>query len=543
MQRKSTNLNKAQGTVEYLVIIAIVVVLSLVVVGIISTQTSSATGVTKSTEKISNLTSSISIAESIETVGGKYYVKLSNNVGEQIKITNVAVDNNSVTSTASLPALASQGFLIDSNIPCTSGTKQTKTVIVTYTSASGISKTFTKSISFDCANATIADTTVNGTTPTVCTENWSCTTYAPSTCPISQQQTRTCTDLENCGTTTNKPAETQSCTYVPPWWDASYAYRMKLSTTTQSLLPSDYTITLSVNTASLISGGKLRSDANDLRIVYYGGSTFTDLNRVFVSALNSTDTNISFNLVDAIQASSLDTNYWIYYGNNSPGAPNDNNDGVYLFFDNFEKSASLDTNKWGKWTSGSSDVYVQSVSGNNVLRLYTDGSNRAHAATINQFLPPIEVLFDWQYPHAWDMLQVATRSDGTGVLGAPTGGLRNGAEFYYYDGWASNTMGQYALNINNPNPTNVTTLAYTTAGNFISLNTWHAVKIADTDTNMVVHIDGAMVLTEPLTTTFATNKVSFCAREFNYARYFDNIRIKRYVANLPIITKGSEETQ
>ena len=150
MQRKSTNLNKAQGTVEYLVIIAIVVVLSLVVVGIISTQTSSATGVTKSTEKISNLTSSISIAESIETVGGKYYVKLSNNVGEQIKITNVAVDNNSVTSTASLPALASQGFLIDSNIPCTSGTKQTKTVIVTYTSASGISKTFTKSISFDC---------------------------------------------------------------------------------------------------------------------------------------------------------------------------------------------------------------------------------------------------------------------------------------------------------------------------------------------------------------------------------------------------------
>jgi hypothetical protein len=47
-----------------------------------------------------------------------------------------------------------------------------------------------------------------------CTPAWSCTAW--SSCP-SGTQTRTCTDANNCGTVTNKPAESQSCsvlTYV-----------------------------------------------------------------------------------------------------------------------------------------------------------------------------------------------------------------------------------------------------------------------------------------------------------------------------------------
>jgi PGF-pre-PGF domain-containing protein len=42
-----------------------------------------------------------------------------------------------------------------------------------------------------------------------CTESWSCTDW--SSCANSQQ-TRTCTDSNNCGTTSSKPAESQSCT-------------------------------------------------------------------------------------------------------------------------------------------------------------------------------------------------------------------------------------------------------------------------------------------------------------------------------------------
>lgn len=46
----------------------------------------------------------------------------------------------------------------------------------------------------------------------LCTENWQCSSWSSCT---NNQQTRTCTDLNNCGTTNNKPIETQSCTPQP----------------------------------------------------------------------------------------------------------------------------------------------------------------------------------------------------------------------------------------------------------------------------------------------------------------------------------------
>jgi len=49
--------------------------------------------------------------------------------------------------------------------------------------------------------------------PVVCTPSWSCTPW--STCSASSAQTRTCLDTNACGVTTDKPAESQSCTYVP----------------------------------------------------------------------------------------------------------------------------------------------------------------------------------------------------------------------------------------------------------------------------------------------------------------------------------------
>jgi hypothetical protein len=43
---------------------------------------------------------------------------------------------------------------------------------------------------------------------TECAPNWSCTSWSSCT---NSQQTRTCTDLNNCGVTTNKPSQTQGC--------------------------------------------------------------------------------------------------------------------------------------------------------------------------------------------------------------------------------------------------------------------------------------------------------------------------------------------
>lgn len=49
----------------------------------------------------------------------------------------------------------------------------------------------------------------NPNTNPSCTESWTCGAWGTCT---NSQQSRTCTDANNCGTTTNRPALTQSCT-------------------------------------------------------------------------------------------------------------------------------------------------------------------------------------------------------------------------------------------------------------------------------------------------------------------------------------------
>lgn len=51
-----------------------------------------------------------------------------------------------------------------------------------------------------------------------CVQNWQCTAW---TACENSQQTRTCTDLNNCGIATNKPSETQSCSSIPTKEDQS----------------------------------------------------------------------------------------------------------------------------------------------------------------------------------------------------------------------------------------------------------------------------------------------------------------------------------
>jgi hypothetical protein len=49
--------------------------------------------------------------------------------------------------------------------------------------------------------------------PPPCKEDWRCSEWSP--CPVYEIQTRTCVDLNNCGTIYEKPEERRKCTYIP----------------------------------------------------------------------------------------------------------------------------------------------------------------------------------------------------------------------------------------------------------------------------------------------------------------------------------------
>jgi len=108
-------LNKAQGTIEYLVIIGIVVVLSLVVVGIISSMGGgSASSISSTTGKISQASGSINITEAVIDSNGRGFIFAGNNTGAGLTITGINVDGVVVDSTDTVwSSFGDGGFLLE----------------------------------------------------------------------------------------------------------------------------------------------------------------------------------------------------------------------------------------------------------------------------------------------------------------------------------------------------------------------------------------------------------------------------------------------
>jgi len=69
------------------------------------------------------------------------------------------------------------------------------------------------------ALSTIGFTVKGATTPVTnqtiisCIENWNCNDWMPSVCPSNGQQTRICTDANDCKTTQQKPDTSRTCVY------------------------------------------------------------------------------------------------------------------------------------------------------------------------------------------------------------------------------------------------------------------------------------------------------------------------------------------
>ena len=103
------------------------------------------------------------------------------------------------------------------------------------------------------------------------------------------------------------------------WWSSNYSYRKRITVTNNdsAQLAANTIGSFTADTQALISGSKLRSDGKDWRIVYYNGSTETEIAQLVESGWNSTSTETWFRLQAAINAGASDGNYYVYYGYSS----------------------------------------------------------------------------------------------------------------------------------------------------------------------------------------------------------------------------------
>ncbi len=84
------------------------------------------------------------------------------------------------------------------------------TVFIGYDKGDGVSWEASTILTFTLTASTTTTSTTSTTTtlPTTCSPNWVCSSWSQCSGGL---QTRTCTDSNSCGTTTGKPAESQSC--------------------------------------------------------------------------------------------------------------------------------------------------------------------------------------------------------------------------------------------------------------------------------------------------------------------------------------------
>ena len=92
-------MQKGQGTIEYLVILAVVIIVSLVVVALITNSTAPVQGVSESQSKTFWRTQPISINDAVVDSEGDGYLIVENKTGESIQLKKVTIGGEEIQIT------------------------------------------------------------------------------------------------------------------------------------------------------------------------------------------------------------------------------------------------------------------------------------------------------------------------------------------------------------------------------------------------------------------------------------------------------------
>jgi hypothetical protein len=101
-------------------------------------------------------------------------------------------------------------------------------------------------------------------------------------------------------------------------------YRQKITVTaTSSGFPAGYAIPITFDHASLVGAGKSLANGDDVRIVYWDSTNWTEVNRVLdeSSSWDNASTKIWIPLQRDIAATSYDEGYYLYYGSADASKP------------------------------------------------------------------------------------------------------------------------------------------------------------------------------------------------------------------------------
>ena len=310
-----------------------------------------------------------------------------------------------------------------------------------------------------------------------------------------------------------------------PWWNTDYTYRKCISITAPGgeAVPAGYSVELTEDTAALVTATKMLASRNDLRIVYWNGTTNTELDRHYSAAASTW-----FKIQAEIDAAATNTSYFLYYGNAAATAPDVDFDNVYLFGDNVESGVMTD------WSTS--------------LTLTTTLTASASGPLSGLYSMLLTPYVGWQY---WWQTFTATPTDvavrvqckvNIDKAAQRTGQrfqfqVRSGATLicylYAYDGSSDKFYLQ-------------TTVQWDTAAVWVDATSYVLAMDIDPATRLVdVYVDGVAKLTDKaLGSVSSINQVRFAgtllaSEETDYIRV-DDVIVRRLMATAPTVTSADE---
>ncbi|MGQ0550853.1 MAG: hypothetical protein ACT4PY_14420 [Armatimonadota bacterium] len=187
--------------------------------------------------------------------------------------------------------------------------------------------------------------------------------------------------------------------FYPAWWNASWGYRRVIGVSTGAAsAPTGYSLPLTFDHAALVLAGKSLSSGNDMRVLYWNGAIWVELDRVLdpQSAWNQATTKIWFKTQGALTANSTTNSYYLYYGNAAAGAPPANEANVFHFADFFNRAASDVVGSGWTITESTGDIDIAS----NALFFNVTG-NLNNRPLADHTFPAVTDRLVWRFGFNW----------------------------------------------------------------------------------------------------------------------------------------------
>ena len=154
---------RAQGTIEYLVILAVIVVISLVVVVMMANSTAPAQGISETQSKLYWQSQPISIIEAIADSEGNAVLTLKPQ--ENVTVKSLVINDETIELPKKrIIAGNKQIFLINTNIFCGSGTQAIRVNSINYITDGGLLKSFSgdTELLIECHSNVTSETILTG---------------------------------------------------------------------------------------------------------------------------------------------------------------------------------------------------------------------------------------------------------------------------------------------------------------------------------------------------------------------------------------------